>query len=186
MNHGWTEAALGKYRAPGTGPFPHYENGTWRIPVGSDCLHTVGPPQHINSMNQRYVFRSFHPPATVMLQIDRLHFQEGKFAVANLLVAAIPKDKSGANAKYSGRYLTVIKDSILVPLMQGTANVTLKERDLLGVPVQLSVADQTTTDRRPFGRIQERLARCAKASRRTTAPGICSSAIRFSPIGEQS
>ncbi len=69
--------------------------------------------------------------------IHRIHYEEGNFALANLLVAAIPKDRSILDAKFLWRYLSVVKDTVLVPLMQGTANVTLKPVDLHGVDVML-------------------------------------------------
>ena len=69
--------------------------------------------------------------------LHRVHYQDGKFALANLLVAVIPHEDSGLNAKYLWRYLSATKDAILVPLMQGTANVSLKEQDIQGVTIAL-------------------------------------------------
>lgn len=69
--------------------------------------------------------------------IHRLHYQEGPFALANLLVALIPLPDSPANAEYLYWYLTAKKDEVLVPLMRGTANVSLKEKDIAEVYVPL-------------------------------------------------
>jgi type I restriction enzyme S subunit len=66
-----------------------------------------------------------------------VHYQEGKFALANLLVALLPKDPSVCDAKYLYHLLMARKDELLVPLMLGTANVSLKEKDIAGVSVQL-------------------------------------------------
>lgn len=69
--------------------------------------------------------------------LHRVHYQEGRFALANLLVALTPKDPTVCNAKYLYRLLMARKDDLLVPLMQGTANVSLKEKDISKVEVQL-------------------------------------------------
>lgn len=57
--------------------------------------------------------------------IKRIHYQQGKFALGNILVAIIPKDENILNAEYLYIYLSLMKDEILVPLMKGTANVSL-------------------------------------------------------------
>ncbi|MGM9320869.1 restriction endonuclease subunit S [Deinococcus aquaticus] len=69
--------------------------------------------------------------------IHRLHFQDGPFALANLLVALLPHQEGPANAEYLYWYLTAKKDEVLVPLMRGTANVSLKEKDVANVVVSL-------------------------------------------------
>lgn len=76
--------------------------------------------------------------------LHRVHYQKGKFALANLLVALIPKDPKICNAKYLYFLLQTQKDSLFVPLMQGTANVSLKVQDIAGVEVSLpSVNEQS-------------------------------------------
>jgi len=69
--------------------------------------------------------------------LHRVHYQDGKFALANLLVALIPKDPSFCDAKYLYHLLMARKDELLVPLMQGTANVSLKEKDIAKVEISL-------------------------------------------------
>jgi type I restriction enzyme S subunit len=56
--------------------------------------------------------------------INRLHYQTGKFALGTILTAIFPKEKS-LLPKYLFIYLYLLKDSLLVPLMQGSANVSL-------------------------------------------------------------
>jgi type I restriction enzyme S subunit len=81
-----------------------------------------------------------------------VHYQEGRFALANLLVGLLPKDPATCSAKYLYHLLMAKKDQLLVPLMLGTANVSLKEKNIAGVEVQLpSVAEQ----RRIVARIEE-------------------------------
>lgn len=69
--------------------------------------------------------------------IHRLHFQDGPFALANLLLALLPHKEGPADAEYLYWYLTAKKDEVLVPLMRGTANVSLKEKDVANVVVPL-------------------------------------------------
>jgi hypothetical protein len=69
--------------------------------------------------------------------LHRVHYQEGRFALANLLVALRPKNPDVLYAKYLYYLLMARKDQLLVPLMLGTANVSLKERDIASVRVSL-------------------------------------------------
>ena len=84
--------------------------------------------------------------------LHRVHYQEGRFALANLLVALLPKEQTICSAKYLYHLLMTQKDQLLVPLMLGTANVSLKEKDIAGVEVPLPpLADQ----QRIVARIEE-------------------------------
>lgn len=84
--------------------------------------------------------------------LHRVHYQEGKFALANLLVALLPHDPTTIEAKYLYYLLMTRKDELLVPLMQGTANVSLKEQDIAGLEISLPpIAEQ----RRIVARIEE-------------------------------
>ena len=46
--------------------------------------------------------------------IKRLHYQEGKFALGNILCAVIPNDEKQLNAKYLHLYLQQFKETLLV------------------------------------------------------------------------
>jgi restriction endonuclease S subunit len=74
--------------------------------------------------------------------LHRVHYQDGKFALANLLVALLPKDPSVCDARYLYHVLMTRKDELLVPLMQGTANVSLKEQDIARVEISLPTLTQ--------------------------------------------
>lgn len=94
--------------------------------------------------------------------LHRVHYQEGKFALANLLVALTPKDHSTCNAKYLYYLLMAQKDTLLVPLMQGTANVSLKEKDIATVEIPLPpLSDQ----QRIVERIEKLMAKVEEALR---------------------
>jgi type I restriction enzyme, S subunit len=67
--------------------------------------------------------------------IKRIHFQKGRFAVGNILCVCIPKDYNKTSAKFLHLYFSLLKDVLLVPLMQGSANVSLKIKDLEKVEI---------------------------------------------------
>lgn len=69
--------------------------------------------------------------------IKRLHYINGDFAVGSILCACIARDEKRVSAKYAYLYLTAAKDSVLVPLMQGSANVSLKLDDIAGIRIPL-------------------------------------------------
>jgi type I restriction enzyme S subunit len=75
--------------------------------------------------------------------LKRVHYQTGKFALGNLLAAALVKDKSVLSTKYLARYLTFTKDRLIVPLMTGVANMSISVDRLATVPVEFpSLAEQ--------------------------------------------
>jgi len=92
--------------------------------------------------------------------LHRVHYQEGKFALANLLVALLPKEPTLCNPKYLYHLLMTKKDEYFVPLMLGTANVSLKERDIANVEIHLpEIKDQ----QRIVARIEELATRIEEA-----------------------
>lgn len=68
--------------------------------------------------------------------LKRVHYQAGKFALGNLLVAAFIKDRSVLSTKFLARYLTFAKDRLIVPLMTGVANMSISIDRLKTVPVE--------------------------------------------------
>lgn len=68
--------------------------------------------------------------------LKRVHYQAGKFALANLLAGALIKDPSLLSAKFLARYLMVTKDRLIVPLMTGAANMSMNIDRLATVPVE--------------------------------------------------
>jgi type I restriction enzyme M protein len=65
--------------------------------------------------------------------LHRLHYAEGKFALADLLCALIPRDSEQLNVKFLYHILQYKKDALLVPLMKGAANVSMRLDDLISV-----------------------------------------------------
>jgi type I restriction enzyme S subunit len=75
--------------------------------------------------------------------LKRVHYQAGKFALANLLAAAVVKDRSILSTRFLARYLMFAKDRLIVPLMTGAANMSISMDRLASVPVDLpSLGDQ--------------------------------------------
>lgn len=69
--------------------------------------------------------------------IKRLHHISGEFSVGSILCACIAKDGMQVSARYVYYWLTARKDDVLIPLMQGSANVSLKLADISGIEVPL-------------------------------------------------
>lgn len=77
--------------------------------------------------------------------IKRLHYQEGKFALGTILSAVIPKDESILDTRYLYIYLSYFKDSVLVPLMRGSANVSLTIKSLGSAEIELPSIEKQKT-----------------------------------------
>jgi type I restriction enzyme S subunit len=69
--------------------------------------------------------------------INRLHYQEGKFALGTILAAVFPYAPEIISARFLFEYLSTFKDELLVSRMTGTANVTLTIGSIAEVPVPL-------------------------------------------------
>jgi len=69
--------------------------------------------------------------------LNRLHYQEGKFALGTILTAVFPHDPELMSARFIFEYLSAFKEELLVSRMTGTANVTLSVGRIAEVPVPL-------------------------------------------------
>lgn len=69
--------------------------------------------------------------------LKRLHHIQGEFAVGSILCACINRASERVLARYAYYYLTARKDAVLIPLMQGTANMSMKVADIVGVEIPL-------------------------------------------------
>lgn len=69
--------------------------------------------------------------------LKRLHHINGEFAVGSILCACINRTPQRVMARYAYYYLSACKDSVLIPLMQGTANMSMKVADIVGVEIPL-------------------------------------------------
>lgn len=69
--------------------------------------------------------------------LNHVYYQEGKFALGNILCAIIPKNEEQVYPKYLYYYFEQTKDYTLVPLMKGGANVALHMNDVEKVKVPI-------------------------------------------------
>ncbi len=69
--------------------------------------------------------------------LKRVHYESGKFAVANILVACTAKAGAPVLMRYLWLLLDHSRDQLIVPLMKGTANVALSQRALAAVSLIL-------------------------------------------------
>jgi len=69
--------------------------------------------------------------------MKRVHYQEGKFALGNILCAVIPKDETQLHPKFLHLFLQQFKEKLLVPLMKGAANVSLPMNKLADVEIEV-------------------------------------------------
>ncbi len=69
--------------------------------------------------------------------VRRLHYIEGKFALANIMCAVSVVDENKINPKYLYYVLYSMKDEILASLMTGTSNVSLDPEDIYDLEIPL-------------------------------------------------
>jgi restriction endonuclease S subunit len=69
--------------------------------------------------------------------LKRLHHVQGEFAVGSILCACINRAPERVGARYAYYYLSACKDTVLIPLMQGTANMSMRVADIVGVEIPL-------------------------------------------------
>jgi type I restriction enzyme, S subunit len=69
--------------------------------------------------------------------LKRLHYQEGRYAVGNILAVVKPICPELLRARFVYEYLSAFKEELLVSRMVGTANVSLTVNKLKEVPVPL-------------------------------------------------
>ncbi len=69
--------------------------------------------------------------------LKRLHHIEGDFAVGSILCACINRAPDRVSARFVFYYLSATKDTTLIPLMQGTANMSMRPADIAGIDIPL-------------------------------------------------
>ncbi len=100
--------------------------------------------------------------------VKRLHYQEGKFALATTMVSVSPKTDAEITARYLFQVLSEKKDTLIAPLMAGATNVTLKqdlfENVLIPVPsqeTQKEIVDHAAWEALAEGAVSLRTQVCA-------------------------
>lgn len=75
--------------------------------------------------------------------LKRLHHIDGDFAVGSILCACVNRAPQRLSTRYVFFYLSARKDAVLIPLMQGTANMSMTVSDIAGVEIPLPpIAEQ--------------------------------------------
>lgn len=73
--------------------------------------------------------------------LKRIHYQTGKFALGSILCALTSKDENIVLTKYLYIYLSYNKDKLLVPLMKGSANVSMSTTALENLEISIPNLD---------------------------------------------
>lgn len=108
------------------GPYPLVATGadrktcaTWQFDTDAVCIPLVSSTGHGKKT------------------LNYVHYQSGKFALGTILAAVIPKDPSVLTARFLHLYLSHFKDTLLVPLMKGAANVSLPMKEIASVEIPI-------------------------------------------------
>lgn len=113
------------------GPYPLVATGadrrssaTWQFDTDAVCIPLVSSTGHGKKT------------------LNYVHYQSGKFALGTILTAVIPKDPTVLNARFLHLYLSHFKDTVLVPLMKGAANVSLPMKEIASVEIPVPLLDE--------------------------------------------
>lgn len=113
------------------GPYPLVATGaerrsctTWQFDTDAVCIPLVSSTGHGRKT------------------LNYVHYQSGKFALGTILAAVIPKDPSVLTARFLHLYLSHFKDTVLVPLMKGAANVSLPMKEIATVEIPVPPLDE--------------------------------------------
>ena len=109
--------------------------------------------------------------------IKRIHYQEGRFALATTMCAAFVIDATGVNSRYLHLFLSASCDDLLVPLMCGATNVTMDSNQLNDVLVPIperSVQDEVVESHFIRTRAAEMLSAAEALCQISTNPTVIS------------
>ena len=141
MREGWTRVALGDICEIRKGQHPLEKTAPGQYPlVGTAAEWRTSAT--FDFVGQAVCIPMVSSTGHGHASLKRVHFVEGEFAVANIVAAAVTKDPRVVDGRYLHAYLQTYRDRLLVTLMQGTANVSLKIADLVNVPVDLPPLDE--------------------------------------------
>jgi type I restriction enzyme S subunit len=88
--------------------------------------------------------------------LNRIHYQEGKFALASILAALILKNEDKILSEYLYIYLYIFKDSLLVTLMQGSANVSLTLASIKSIEIEAPTIEKQRTIIALYRKLEQR------------------------------
>lgn len=113
---GLASAPPGEYPLVATGA-DRRSCATWQFDTDAVCIPLVSSTGHGKKT------------------LNYVHYQSGKFALGTILAAVIPKNPSILTARFLHLYLSHFKDTVLVPLMKGAANVSLPMKEIASVEI---------------------------------------------------
>lgn len=116
------------------GPYPLVATGadrrscaTWQFDTDAVCIPLVSSTGHGKKT------------------LNYVHYQSGKFALGTILAAVVPKDPTVLTARFLHLYLSHFKDTVLVPLMKGAANVSLPMKEIASVEIPVPPLEEQQT-----------------------------------------
>ena len=134
MIRGWKKSTLGEACLIEKG-----KSSAANEPVGPYPLVTTGAERKSAATWQ------FEGPAVCVPMISayghgkpglkHVHYQEGKFALANILSALLIKNPKELSAKFLAAFLNFYKDHLIVPLQFGAANMSITTERLATIPI---------------------------------------------------
>lgn len=141
MRERWREATLGALCTITKGSSP-----TQKTLPGPYPLIVTGP-EHLSSDAFQFDGEAVCVPLVSSTghghaSLKRVHYASGKFAVANIIAACMPRPEAGLDAMFLYHYLQHHKDAELVTRMKGTANVSLSMTNLADVPIRVPPRDE--------------------------------------------
>jgi type I restriction enzyme M protein len=103
--------------------------------------------------------------------IKRVHYQEGRFALATTMCAIFVKDEDLMRPRFLHLFLSAMCDELLVPLMSGATNVTMDSSQLndVLVPVPDSSIQDEVIESHLFRKSATQMATAAKTLRQSSA-----------------
>jgi type I restriction enzyme M protein len=99
--------------------------------------------------------------------IKRLHYQEGRFALANTMCALFVKDEAVLRPRYLHIFLSAMCQELLIPLMCGATNVTMNSDQIADVVIPV-----------PDAHLQDEVIESALINTRTGAMTAAALALR--------
>lgn len=120
---GLASAPPGEYPLVATGA-DRRSCATWQFDTDAVCIPLVSSTGHGKKT------------------LNYVHYQSDKFALGTILAAVIPKDPSILTARFLHLYLSHFKDTVLVPLMKGAANVSLPMKEIASVEIPVPTLEE--------------------------------------------
>ncbi len=136
MREGWREVTLGELCTLTKGTTPTQKATPGPYPL------IVTAQQPLTSNEYRFEGEAVCVPLVSSTghghaSLKRVHYAHGRFAVANIICALQAREASLIDMRFLWLYLDHLRNVVIVPLMKGTANVSLSQGALARAHVVL-------------------------------------------------